>query len=100
MTQTTELRNYRASFILDTRNNQEPVEAVIDFLKQTVEGIGGTVSDVENLGLREFARVTDRKFPAGIYVRIRFDGPASSASVLAEKLRLDRRVNRIMVESV
>lgn len=100
MTQTTTLRSYRVSFIIDTRNNQEPIEAVIDSLKEAITSIGGTVKDVEDLGQKEFVRVTDRALPGGFYVRIHFDGPAASTRALTEKLRLDRRVNRLIVQSV
>lgn len=100
MTQTTNKpRSYRASFIIDTRNNQEPIEAVIDSLKEAVSAIGGAVKDVEDLGQKDFVRVTDRAFPSGFYLRVHFDGPAASAKALAEKLRLDRRVNRLIVQS-
>lgn len=100
MTQTKNKNNYKATFILDTRNYQEPVETLIDRLKDTITAIDGEVAEVENLGQQEFVRVTDRRFPSGIYVQISFAGPSDSPRVLGEKLRLDRTVNRILVQSL
>lgn len=99
MTETQIKRSYKATFILDTRNYKEPVDTLIEKLKSTIGAVEGTVTNVENLGVQPFARVTDRKFPAGIYVSVDFDGPPSAPSALNEKFRLDKTVNRILVES-
>ncbi|MFI3290510.1 MAG: 30S ribosomal protein S6 [Opitutales bacterium] len=91
---------YSAVFILDTRSYEESVETLIEKLKSVITLVGGSVSEVENLGTKEFARVTDRKFPAGIYVRIAYEGPATTVAAINEKLRLDKTVNRVMIQSV
>jgi len=100
MSATAEKNSYLANFILDTRNYTDPVETLIERLKEVIKGIDGEVKDVKELGQKEFVRVTNRHFPAGIYVQIRFDGPASAPKALQDKLRLDRTVNRVMVQSV
>tara|TARA_B100001248_G_scaffold262736_1_gene261988 strand:- start:50555 stop:50857 length:303 start_codon:yes stop_codon:yes gene_type:complete len=99
MTETQTKRSYKATFILDTRNYQEPVETLVEKLKSTISAVDGTVTNVEDLGSQSFARVTDRNFPVGIYVSIDFDGATTSPQALKEKLRLDKTVNRIFVES-
>jgi len=91
---------YSATFILDTRGYEDSVESLVEKLKQLVETVGGKVSDVENLGQKAFARVTDRKFPSGIYVRINYEGPATSVAELNEKLRLDKNIDRVMVQTL
>jgi len=92
-------RNYKATFILDTRNYKEPVEKLVEKLTGVIESINGAVKKVQNLGQKEFVRVTDRKFPSGIYLEVEFEGPSNSSAALNEKLRLDRTVNRILVET-
>lgn len=99
MSETAVQNNYRATFILDTRNYTEPVETLIDKIKSGIESGGASVTDVENLGQKEFIRVTDRKYPSGIYVRFDFSGPGSAAEALKEKFRLDKTVDRILVQS-
>ena len=92
--------NYKATFILDTRDYQEPVENLVEKLKGIMESIGGNVKEVEHLGQKEFVRVTDRKFTAGIYVQYDVSGPATLPAELNNKIRLDKTVNRVLIESV
>jgi small subunit ribosomal protein S6 len=91
--------SYRATLILDLRGVTDPVEAVLARLKETLQSVGATVTRDESLGLKEFVRVTDRKNPNGIYVQISFDGPTTAPAAFREKLRLDRTVKRLLVQS-
>lgn len=100
MSTTKTLRNYKATFLLDLRNYQNPVETLIEKLTGVIEVIGGTIVKVKNLGQKDFARVTDKKFPAGVYVEVDFSGPSEAPSVLKDKLKLDRTINRIFVVSL
>jgi len=93
-TATTRRRHYTVSLILDLRGS------AIDRLKDILKSIDCKVSEVENLGQREFSRAVDRKFLSGLYVQIKFEGPVTAPAAFAEKLRLDRTVDRIMVQSV
>lgn len=100
MSQTVIKRSYKATFILDTRHYQEPVETLVDLLRKTISGIDAEVRKVENLGQRDFVRVANRKFPVGIYVQIHFDGGPEAPAALKEKLRLERTINRILIEQL
>lgn len=91
------LHAYDATFILDTRSYQEPVETLIEKISSTIESIHGTVESVENQGQKTFARITNRKFPAGIYVSFKVSGPSSFPTVLQERFKLDKLVNRILI---
>lgn len=99
MSQTATQRPYRATFILDLRNYSEPVETLIEKLKETVTSVEGTVDAVENLGQKEFARITDRNRPTGIYIQLDFSGSGSVPAALKEKFRLDKTVDRILIQS-
>ncbi len=100
MTTATIRRAYRVSMILDLRGSAEAPEAAIDRLKEVLKSIDCKVTEVENLGQREFSRAVDRKFLSGLYIQIHFEGPVTSPAAFAEKLRLDRTVDRILVQSV
>ena len=50
--------------------------------------------------MREFARAADRRFTQGHYLEVYFEGPGTAPAQLQEKLCLDKRVNRIFVQSV
>ena len=92
-------RNYRATFILDT-TGVEDVDKILEDVKQEIVTVEGEVGEIENLGQREFARVTNPKRPAGVYVQVPFSGPGSAPAALTERLRLNRTVYRTYVESV
>ncbi len=100
MTTATLRRSYRASLILDLRGSAEAPETAIDRIKDVLKSVECKVTEVENLGQKEFSRVVDRKFPSGLYVQFHFEGPVSAPVAFREKLRLDRTLNRILVQSV
>jgi len=91
-------KKYNATFILDTRGYEEPVEKLIEKLKGVIESVGGKVESTENLGQKTFVRMPNRKFPSGIYVSIKFDGSTNTPAQITEKLRLDKTVNRQIIQ--
>ena len=93
-------RNYRATFILDTRGVEETVEQIIESMKAEIAIVEGEVSAVENLGQRDFARVTNPKRPAGIYVQMDFTAPSTAPAALKERVRLNQVIYRTYVESL
>lgn len=93
-------RNYRATFILDNRGQEDSVDQIIENVKQEVAAVSGEVSSVENLGRRDFIRVTNPKFPGGAYVQMNFTAPPTTPSQLHERLRLNRSVYRTFIEAL
>jgi small subunit ribosomal protein S6 len=100
MTKTQIRRSYRATLVLDLRGATESPDALIEKLKDTFKAVDAAVSEVRNLGQREFARVVDRRLPSGLYVQFDFKAPVTAPVAFREKLRLDRTVNRILIQSV
>jgi small subunit ribosomal protein S6 len=94
-----ETNNYRATLILDMRGLTDSVETVVARLKTVLASVGAKVTREESLGQKDFVRVTDRKNPNGIYVQLYFDAPSSAPAAFREKLRLDRTVKRLFVQS-
>ncbi len=93
-------RNYKATFILDNRGKEDSVDQIVEGVKKEIIAVQGEVTAVENLGRRDFARKTDDKFPAGVYVQVNFSAPAAAPAQLHERLRLNESVYRALVESV
>lgn len=93
-------RNYRATFILDNRGVEQSIDQIIDNVKQEIATVQGAVVSVENLGQRDFIRVTDAKRPAGTYVQIDFAAPGTAPAALKERLRLNHTVYRTYVQSL
>lgn len=92
-------RNYRATFILDNRGKEDSVDQIIDGVKSEIVATQGEISAVENLGRRDFARVTDAKLTSGVYVQVDFAGTAESPALLKERLRLNQTVYRTHIQS-
>ncbi|MBS0633621.1 MAG: 30S ribosomal protein S6 [Verrucomicrobia bacterium] len=92
-------RNYRATFILDNRGKEDSIEQLIDGVKTEIAASAGEVTSVENLGKRDFVRVTDRKLTGATYVQVAFSGAAETPANLKERLRLNSSVYRTFVQN-
>ena len=92
-------RNYRASFILDNRGREETIDQIVDGVKKVIAEVKGEVTGVENIGKKDFVRVTDKKFTGAHYVQINFSAPADAPQHLREKLRLNGSVYRTFIQS-
>jgi small subunit ribosomal protein S6 len=92
-------RNYRASFILDNRGKEETIDQIVEGVKKVITEVSGEVTGVENIGRKDFARVTDKKLTGAHYVHINFTAPADAPKNLREKLRLNSSVYRTFIQS-
>lgn len=93
------INTYKATFLLDTRGYEQPVDTIVAKLRDTLTAVQAEVIKVENLGQKSFQRVADRRFPSGTFVQITYKGTSSVAAALREKLRLDKTINRILVQA-
>ena len=94
------VNNYRATFILDTRGYDQPVESLVEKMTKILSDLGASVKKVDNLGRRDFIRVTDRKHTGDTYVRYEFSAEANLPAALRERIRLDRQVYRLLLEAL
>ncbi len=95
----TNQRNYRATFILDNRGTEDTIEKIIEDVKTEITAVNGAISKVENIGRKDFVRVTDKKLTSAAYVHVNFSGPADAPAHLREKLRLNGSVYRTFIQS-
>jgi small subunit ribosomal protein S6 len=95
----TEHRSYRATFILDNRENNESVDEIVTRITETIGSFDGEVDKVENLGVKEFARTAVRDFLSAPYVQVDFRSDTNGPVSLKEKLRLDKTINRVVITS-
>ncbi len=93
-------RNYRATFILDNRGKEDSVDKLIDGVKAVITEAKGEITQVENLGRRDFIRVTNPKFVAANYVQIDFAAPATGPADLKDRLKLNSSVYRTFIQSL
>jgi small subunit ribosomal protein S6 len=92
-------RNYRVTFILDNRGKEETNDQIIEGVKKVIADVKGEVTAVENIGKKDFVRVTDKKLTSAAYVHVNFTGPAEAPANLREKLRLNGSVYRTFIQS-
>lgn len=93
-------KNYKTTFILDLRESKDDSAKVLGDLNKLLESLNATVSEGNDLGMLEFVRAADPRFNQGHYLEIYFSSPSMVPAQLKEKLHLDKRINRIFVESV
>ena len=94
------MREYEATFILDTRKWQEPVEALLDQIKSVIKEMGAEIFGVKDLGLKPFVRCPRKDFIEGQYVSIKCKGESDFNRILQERIGLNPNVNRVVVEAV
>ena len=90
---------YKTTFILDLRSSEDDAAKVTAYLSELLSSLGAEVSDTEDLGVRDFSRAADRRFAQGHYLEFYFSSEGTVPAQLKEKLRLDKRVNRIFIQS-
>ena len=92
-------RHYRATFIMDNRGRAETVDQLVEGVKKVIAEVQGEVSAVENIGKKDFIRVTDKKLTGATYVHVNFAAPATAPAELIERLRLNDSVYRTFIQS-
>ncbi len=96
----TKSKTYRATFILDTRGYEQPVETLVEKLSGLMQELGGEVKSAKDHGRRDFTRVTKAQHTGDRYVIYEVDGPPTLPAQLQDKLRLDKTVKRLLVETL
>jgi ribosomal protein S6 len=99
MTETLQ-RNYRATFILNTRDYDQSIDTLVGTIKEAVTGLGANVGEVRNLGHVDFARTPDKRHTGDVYLQISFSAPAEVPGKVSERFRLEKTVQRVLVETM
>ena len=91
-------RLYTATLVLDTRGSDESADAMISKLSEIIVNLEGEVKKVENLGSRDLVRPQARNFSSAAYLKIDFESDREGPSKIKEQLRLDKTIDRIIIE--
>lgn len=88
------MKNYEATFILDTRGKDDAAEEIITRIESEIKAQGGSLNGKpQKIGRLKFERAPG-PIDAGFYVNIRFSAPASAIGKLREKFTLDTAIFR------
>lgn len=96
----TKTHRYKATFILNTRNYEDPVDTLYEKLAGLIGELGGENVETRPLGRIEFSRQTEKNHAGDYFVEIFADAPPSLPNELSERTRLDKKVKRVMTERV
>ena len=93
-------RNYEATLVLDTRGSTESADAMISKVSEIIANLNGEVKKIENLGSRTLVRPQNKDMPDAAYVKIDFESGPEGPAAVKERLRLDKSVDRILIEQI
>ena len=78
----------------------DSLDTISNKLRDIIVNLGGNIGELKNLGMKDFRRAVNKKFPAGEYVQIFFSSDTNVPAGIKEKLKLDKTVNRTFIEVV
>lgn len=81
------MKRYEGLFILNLAGKEEGLNEVVDRLQADLVAAGGQVEAVQKMEKKPFARVADRRVPAGHYVNFIFAASTSAVATLNDKFR-------------
>lgn len=90
------MKKYEGLFILNTAGKEEGVKEAIDKISAEIAAVGGKVETVQKMDKRPFSRVADKKYNAGFYVNVIFDGPPASITQLRTRFALNEEIFRVL----
>jgi small subunit ribosomal protein S6 len=91
------VKRYEGLFILDLTGKEEGLNEAVDKVKSIIVDSGAKVETVQKMDKKPFARVTDKKFPAGHYINFVFEIQPAAVAGLKEKFRLVDEVYRVSI---
>jgi len=89
------VKRYEGLFILDTAGKEETIKDTIDKIAAEITTAGGKVETVQKMDKRPFARVSDKRHPAGFYVNIIFESEPAVVEQLKHRFVMNDDVYRV-----
>ena len=90
------MKRYEGLFILNISGKEEGIKETLDKVSADIAAVGGKVETVQKMDKKSFARVADKKFTAGFYANIIFNGTPEVVALLQSKFALNEDVFRVL----
>jgi ribosomal protein S6 len=90
------MKKYEGLFILNTAGREEGIKEAIDRITAEITAVGGKVETTQKMDRRPFARVPDKKVPAGFYLNVIFSGPGAALAQLHNRFAMSEEVYRVL----
>ena len=91
-------RIYSATIVIDPRGSDGSSSEMIPKLTEIIAQSEGEVLKVQELGQHDFAYPTKKEFTRGTYLQFDISGSPETPSKIKDKLRLEKKVDRILIE--
>jgi len=95
-----EKRNYKATFIINLRETSRSIDELITWLTDMVGQCEAQVTASEDLGLKDYAYITDKSQPQAQFISIDFTAQGDINAALQSKFKLEKEVKQLLVEQV
>ena len=89
------MNKYELTLVVNAKIEEEARTAVVDKVKAYVEKFGGSITNVEECGLKKLAYEI-QKMKEGYYYFIQFEGETTVPAELEERLRIEETVLRFL----
>ena len=90
------MKRYEGLFILNTAGREEGVKEALDRITAEITAAGGKVETTQKMDKRPFARVADKKDPAGFYVNFIFEAPPGTVNKLRHQFARKEDIFRVL----
>jgi len=90
------MNRYEGLFILNTAGKEETIKDTIDKISNEITNAGGKVETVQKMDKKSFSRIADKKFTAGFYVNIVFEGTPAAVNQLQTRFVNNDDVFRVL----
>lgn len=90
------MNKYELCVVVSARIEDEERTATVDKCKALVERFGGTITEVDEWGLKKLAYEI-QKMKEAFYYFIRFDAPATAPAEIESRVRIMDNVIRFLV---
>jgi small subunit ribosomal protein S6 len=92
-------RKYNVTIILDTRGYEAPVETIEETVTTRFTDLGGTVESIENLGRKDFTRITEKDHTGDTYLSLVVTGAATLPAAFQDATRLEKLIKLSLFQS-
>ena len=91
-------KNYLATIVCDPRGADGSSDEMIPKLSEIIRDSDGEVTKVENLGTHDFAYPQQKQMHSGVYLQFEISAGPSMPDRLKEKLKLEKKIDRVLIE--
>jgi ribosomal protein S6 len=91
-------RNYLATIVYDARGADGSSDEMIPKLSEIIRQVDGEVTKVDNQGSRDFVYPQSKDITSCTYLQFEIESDPEMPIRLKEKLKLEKKVDRILIE--